>query len=1022
MGNYAGWNRKVFHMSPEPLPPGNISSRSFGIWAASTILVSAFLLFQVQPVISKMILPWFGGSSAVWSTCMLFFQMVLLAGYAYAHWLSHSFPPRRQVLIHVGLMALALLTLPISPSDYWRPEDGSRPSLRILLVLARHVGLPYFLLSTTGPLVQSWFGRVYPGKSPYRLYALSNIGSLTALLSYPFVFEPVLTSGQQDRCWSLGFGLFAALNGVLAWYLIRHAKGAGETANTEIAPEPLETEMVQLPKAETKLLWVALPCLASVALLAVTNHLSQDVAAVPFLWVIPLSLYLLSFIICFEHDRWYQRWFFAPAALLSVLWICMIESVPALDSHAKRMNWPGKPSEGIDYCVNGAVSLANYIPGIQLDRFSSAEFAYAPLYQGLFYLTSLFFGCMLCHGELARLKPARKYLTEYFLMISAGGALGGVFVALMCPVLFVWYAELPLAQAGIFLVAGITLGLMLFPKIKSDGAANRTLRFLLCSIALGGLGTLSGNAAVRNVENELVRGVVPLVMALVGAGLAWGIVSTSRRELQVMCSVVAGLLMLSGLFGLVLGNTVRMPDKAVVAAKRSFYGAVQVKDDLIATMLLDSNSEVQLLNTNEVLRTDSAFSVEYWFRRTETKSPLLGLMQLGELPIALGTRKEDDLPIAFCQVGNSRSPEQEWNLADENWHHFSLSGDSSALRISFDGRPFHSVTWSDLEVSESELAPVALGSCQFEKATKLEGEMHSLHVATRVVHPKARPFAPPPFEETRLALGVELTFEGVREGHTGEGRWLLHGRIQHGFQHAGPEMDPRIRARLEPELLPLRYQPTTYYAAGSGVGLAIRRHPRAGRLKIGAIGLGTGTIAALAREGEEVHFYEIDQTIVDLSAEYFTYRNDSLAEVNVTLGDARLQLERETPQGFDVIAVDAFSGDAIPVHLLTRECLQVYLKHLRRNGILAIHISNRYLDLAPIVRSLAETGNMRAETFHYHANEASPIIDTQSEWMLLTKNEEFFNDPEVSASITEPRDDRVIQWTDDYSNLRDILQ
>jgi hypothetical protein len=828
---------------------------SFALWAASTILVSAFLLFQVQPVISKMILPWFGGSSAVWSTCMLFFQIVLLAGYGYAHWLTQTFTPRRQVSIHVGLLALAILTLPITPSDYWRPVDGSHPSVRILMVLARHVGLPYFLLSTTGPLVQAWFGRVYEGKSPYRLYALSNIGSLTALLSYPFLVEPNFTLGQQDIYWSLGFGLFGLLSGVLAWNVWRFAELPAAPVAADQSPSSESQESIPV---ERKVTWVLLPALASIALLAVTNHLSQDVAAVPFLWVLPLSLYLLSFILCFDSDRWYVRAFFAPAAMASILWLCLLESADSMDVHFKHAHWAfGTGQEAVEhpvsYLIDGGMNrligwtniMLSGFGAFRIEQFQTNEFDYNPLFQGLFYLSSLFFGCMVCHGELARLKPGKQRLTEYYLSISAGGALGGVFVALLCPLLFVWYAELPLAQAGIFLVSGVAVGLMVFGKLSGDQPANKWLRFTLCAIALSGVGVLSADSSLKHVESETLRGVACLVMAMIAAALSYGIVATSRRELQIMCSAVAGLLMLSGLFGIVLGNVIKVKDANVVAAERSFYGALQVRD----------------------------------------------------------------------------------------------------------------------------------------------------------------------------------TAEGAN-GHPG--RWLTHGRIQHGFQHLGPEMSLAKREQIAAEYLPLRYQPATYYTRGSGIGLAVERHPNfvQGRpFKIGVVGLGTGTIAAYGRAGDEIRFYEIDETVKRLSEAHFTFRQDTPAKADeVVLGDARLQMEREEPQNYDVLAIDAFSGDAIPVHLLTRECLAVYQKHLKPDGILAVHISNRYLDLAPIVRALAERGKMRVESFHYNEHPDSPVQDTASEWMLATTNLAFFEDDVVKGAITPLRQRRVIEWTDQYSNLKDILR
>jgi hypothetical protein len=783
---------------------------------------------------------------------MLVVQIVLLAGYGYAHWLTGTFSPRRQVAIHVGLVALSILTLPISPSDYWRPVDGTHPSLRILLVLARHVGLPYFLLSTTGPLVQAWFGGIYPGRSPYRLYALSNIGSLTALLSYPFLFEPRFTLGQQDVGWCLGFGLFGVLNGVLAWNVWRLADlGTSETAASGEKPAPL-------PALEIKTMWVLLPSLASVALLAITNHLSQDLGGIPFLWVVPLSLYLLSFILCFDSDRWYVRGFFAPAAMASILWLCLLESAGSMDQHFKHANWSfGRSPEAIDepvsyvldkfmnWLIDGANRLLSNFGGFQLEPFATGEFDYNPLFQGLFYLTSLFLGCMVCHGELARLKPGKQHLTAYYLMISAGGALGGMFVALLCPPLFVWYAELPLAQAGIFLVCGVTLGLMVFGKLSQDHPASKWMRFALCAVALSAVGVLSADSSLQNVKSETIRGLACLAMAFIAAALAYGIVATSRRELQVICSAVAGLLMLSALFGLVLGSVVKFQEPNVIDARRSFYGALQVK------------------STAETDR-----------------------------------------------------------------------------------------------------------------------------------------------------------------GHPG--RWLTHGRIQHGFQHLGPELAGFEREGRALADLPLRYQPPTYYVQGSGIGLAIERHPSYRNqqpFKIGVVGLGTGTIAAYGRRGDEVRFYEIDETVKELSEAHFTFRQDSLAKADeVVLGDARVQMEREEPQGYDVLAIDAFSGDAIPVHLLPRECLAVYQKHLKPDGILAIHISNRYLDLAPIVRALARRAEMRVETFHYNERSGKNVEDTASEWMLVTSNNDFFDDEEVQAAITPQPDARIIEWTDQYSNLSDILQ
>src|SRR5690348_4782387 len=247
---------------------------------ALTILVSAFLLFQVQPVIAKIILPWFGGSAAVWTTCLLFFQLVLLLGYLYAHAMVRYLKPRTQMLVHAAMLLVGLIALPVYPSASWKPAGAEEPTLRILGLLAATVGLPYFLLSTTGPLLQAWYARRFKGAMPYRLYALSNAGSMFALLSYPVLFEPTFGTRQQAYMWSWGFGAFVLLGGVVAW------KSGSDTVAVSEAPAEGEAAPVA-PGIKDYLMWLILPAMASVLLLAITNHLSQNVAAIPFLWVLP---------------------------------------------------------------------------------------------------------------------------------------------------------------------------------------------------------------------------------------------------------------------------------------------------------------------------------------------------------------------------------------------------------------------------------------------------------------------------------------------------------------------------------------------------------------------------------------------------------------------------------------------------------------------------------------------------------------------------------------------------------------
>ena len=366
------------------------------LFYALTISLSAFLLFEVQPVIAKMILPWFGGSSAVWSTCMLFFQLVLLLGYVYAHALN-KLAPRKQAIAHISLLAISLAVLPIIPSPAWKHSAMVRPSLTILLLLTATVGLPYFLLSSTSPLLQAWYARTHSEGLPYRLFALSNFSSMLALLSYPFLIEPNLPSRTQAFLWSAGFIAFALLCGLTAWRTSAEiALPASGTVPKLITPLPF-------PTWTERFLWLGLAAAASILLLAVTTHLTQDVAAIPFLWILPLAVYLLSFIVCFESPRLYHRAVFVPLLVLALAFM------------AYRL-WPDRQKMDL--------------------RLVIALFAFA-----------LFICCMVCHGELARLKPHPRHLTGFYVIVSLGGALGGLFVGLFAPNVFHAYYEFPIGLA-----------------------------------------------------------------------------------------------------------------------------------------------------------------------------------------------------------------------------------------------------------------------------------------------------------------------------------------------------------------------------------------------------------------------------------------------------------------------------------------------------------------------------------------------------------------------------------------------
>jgi len=672
---------------------------------AVTILLSAFLLFQVQPIIAKLILPWFGGSAAVWTTCMLFFQLLLVGGYAYSHWSIRALRPRTQTLVHLALLAAGIAALPILPDASWKPIGEADPGLRILGLLAASVGLPYFLLATTSPLVQAWYARAEHGALPYRLYALSNLGSMLALVSYPFVFEPWLPTRVQALGWSGGFVAFAIACGALAWRCRSAPAEVPVAAAADAAP----------PRLADYALWAALAAAASILLLAFTSHLSQNVAPIPFLWVLPLALYLLSFILCFEGRNWYLRRHFLPLLAAGF--------------------------------VGVGVTLHREYHNPQL-------WVMVPL-----YCATLFVACMVCHGELARMKPHPRHLTAFFVAIAAGGALGGVFVGLVAPRAFRDLWELPV---GIVFTAALVA--VVLARDRAGFPDERARRAAVAGAAL--------------------------FTAVLAGALGWIYVD--------------------------LGSGVRL-------LARNFYASLKVYDS-------------------------------------------------GSGP--------------------------------------------DAMRV------------------------------------------------------------------------------------------LTHGTITHGKQF----IDPARRA-----------WPTTYYGETSGVGRAIEALRARGPVRIGVIGLGAGTLVAYGRPGDQVRVYEINPQVVDVALTEFTYLGDTQAGLDVVLGDARLSLETEPPQGFDVLALDAFSSDSIPVHLLTAEAFAAYFRHLKPGGILAVHISNRYLDLKPVLRMAAEKFGKEARIVEDESNDEKGTYGTT--WVLFADSAEVFAETPLAAAVETLTSDRPIRlWTDDYSDLYAILK
>ena len=418
----------------------------FGVSSAVAIFTGALLLFLVQPIMSKMILPWFGGAPNVWTTCMLFFQTVLVLGYLYAHILATRLSPKSQFGLHCLLLFVSVLSLPILVNESWKPEGGEDPVLQILMLLSATVGLPYFLLSSTGPLVQSWFAARLPGQSPYRLYALSNVGSMLALISFPFLVEVLLDSNGQSWMWTLIYVFYSAVILFVGW---QYKNVNGNTLSDHKA----ESEGQSISRMHVTG-WFLFPAMASVMFLAITNYLCQDVAVIPFLWISPLAIYLLSFILCFDHPRWYNRRFFASLSVLGITYISLLYY-----------------RDIADIFLFNPIGLENLLTDLydnMLLRFVVA-------------LGVLFSICMMCHGELTRCKPEAGRLTQFYLSISVGGALGGLFVSVVCPLVFTGYVEYHLGLVAAFLIAAV----ILIKEVIGKGSLKQACITLLVGLAAG---------------------------------------------------------------------------------------------------------------------------------------------------------------------------------------------------------------------------------------------------------------------------------------------------------------------------------------------------------------------------------------------------------------------------------------------------------------------------------------------------------------------------------------------------------
>lgn len=418
-----------------------------------TITLSAFLLFQVQPMIARYILPWFGGSPGVWTTSLLLFQVMLLLGYIYAHFLVTRFPVRRQVVVHTAFLIASLVVLPITPDTAWRPSGDEPPVLHIALLLLATVGLPYALLASSAPLLQAWIVRASPGSATYSYYALSNVGAVLGLVTYPFVVEPMVGLVQQTQFWSVGYAAFA-FGSVLCGLALRR-----KYQEEPLQPKETEFESRPVSRLQGKRLWLTLAAVGVIVLMASTNQLCRDVIVIPLLWIVPLTLYLLSFILCFGASWAYHRVFWAVVLALSVAAVLI---VLAYDY------------SGLDASVEALIGV---------------------------YSIFVFSSCMICHGELFRARPPVTHLTSFYLCIAAGGAIGGAVVTLVSPVLFSGYWEFHASILAVIFILGACA--FFDPKLR----ARRFQKVVVAGmtvVSIGVTGALLGKHIVEQQDATIL--------------------------------------------------------------------------------------------------------------------------------------------------------------------------------------------------------------------------------------------------------------------------------------------------------------------------------------------------------------------------------------------------------------------------------------------------------------------------------------------------------------------------------------
>ena len=727
------------------VPAARRSPRATTVLFATTAFVGAGLLFVVQALIAKMILPSYGGSATVWSTSSLFFQVLLLLAYGYAHLSTTHLGQHRQPRAHILVLLLPLVALPVAvPSDAAPAADAS-PVLWLLRTLLLVIGLPFAVVATTGPLLQRWYswGDTDRAHDPYFLFAASNLGSFGGLLAYPLLIEPHLSLASQRTCWSAGFVVFIALTAICAMSV---GRGSDPPVSRE-APVAAGTR-ARLDRRQV-LTWTGLAFLPSSMMLGVTAHISTDVAAIPLLWVVPLAIYLATFVVAFSRDT-RTRPERATRAAVALAFVVLVSSLT-----------PGPPSVWLAIATN---------------------------------LVMLALVAFAAHARLAAERPSTEHLTTYYMIIAAGGALGGLLNGMLAPMVFDRVLEYPLAL--------IAVPLMLVGR------------------------TSGADTWVRHqFRQNRVRAALVVVLTLLSPLSVWSALTLATPGTALLSALV--------LVGVAVG-----------------WASAQVPRVL-----------------------------------------MLGLVML----------------LVASTLGTS-------------------------------------------------------------------GEV---------------------VERTRTFFG-SYTVEATRDVHQ-----LVHGTTVHGTQLRKPR---------------LRGVPTTYYSRQGPLGDAFAL---TGGGSVAAVGLGTGTVAAYGQPGQSMKFFEIDPEIVRMASDprLFSYLHDSAADIDIVVGDGRLQLAGEAPGSFDMVILDAFSSDSIPVHLLTEEALRMYADRLTPGGLLMVHISNRVFDLEPVLAGAADRLGLAAAI----GSRDGGRHGVPSVWVALSADQSSIDSLRASGDWDDLTD-RRIHWTDDYSSILSVLR